>query len=213
MTVATWWTYEVRRCGHQAVTLPVLAAVLGYVGVAAGSEDGTLLGRTLLTSALPAATALVCAAVVAREPMPELHLSLPTPYPRTVARRLAWVAAVAAVTALALVALLTATGEPLEPGAALLELAGLGVLLGGAAVWATVRSGATAPAGGLVAAGVLAKLLLVDPVVPEGAGRALPALLAGGWLTVRALRSLGPGGPAGVRLGRGGGMYPGPGEA
>lgn len=79
MTVATWWTYEVRRCGHQAVTLPVLAAVLGYVGVAAGSEDATLLGRTLLTSALPAATALVCAAVVAREPMPELHLSLPTP--------------------------------------------------------------------------------------------------------------------------------------
>ncbi|MEU1055437.1 hypothetical protein ABZ397_23190 [Streptomyces sp. NPDC005876] len=212
MTIAAWWAYEVRRCGHQAVTLPALAALLGYTGVAAGSQDGGLLGRTLLTCALPAATALVCAAVVAREPMPELHLSMPTPYPRTVARRLAWVAALAAVTALAMVALLTATGEPLEPGPTLLELAGLGVLLGGAAVWATLRSGATAPAAGLVAAGVLGKLLIVDRVVPGAAGQAVPALLAGGWLTVSGLRALRPGGTSGIRLGRDGGAYAGTGE-
>ncbi|MCZ1011829.1 hypothetical protein O1L68_39660 [Streptomyces lydicus] len=109
--------------------------------------------------------------------------------------------------------LVAATGHPLAPMAVLLELAGLTVLLSGGAVWATVRTGSAASATGLVVAAVLAKLLLIDRVVPEGAGQALPALLAGVWLTALALRALGPGGRSGARLGHGAGAHFGPGEA
>lgn len=194
MTAATWWAYEARRCGRQAVILPLAAALLAYLASTAGPGTGMLLGRTLLSCALPAATALACAAVVAREPALELHLSLPTPYPLTVARRLGWPATVTAFAAVALVTLLSVTGDdPLDPGAVLLELAGLTVLLSGAAVWATVRSGSPAPATGLVVAAVLAKLLLFDRVLPEGAGQALPELLVGTLLTARALKALEPG--------------------
>lgn len=213
MIGAAWCAHEVRRCGIQAVALPALGALLGYVAVATGSDDGTLLGRSLLTSAPPAATALVCAGVVAREPMLELHLSLPTPYPRTVARRLAWIATVTSLTSMALVILLVATGEPVQPAPVLPELGGLSVLLSGAAVWATARSGSAAPATGLVVAAVFAKLLLVDRIVPEGPGQALPALLAGAYLTALALRSLGPSGHPGERLGRSAGPHFGMEEA
>ncbi|MCX4970329.1 hypothetical protein OHA98_37335 [Streptomyces sp. NBC_00654] len=199
MTAATWWTHEVRRCGKQAVALPVLAALLACVA-AVGLDGATVLGRALLSCALPAAAALACAAVVAREPLLELHLSLPTPYPRTVARRLAWPTAVTAVAALALVTTVTAAGQPLDLPGTLLNLAGLTVLLSGGAVWATVRSGSAAPATGLVVAVVLAKLLLVDRVVADGAGQALPALLIGGCLTAASLRTLGSGGRAGAGL-------------
>lgn len=190
MTIATWLPHEVRRCGKQALVLPVLAALLSCLATLTGPAGGTLLGRSLLTSALPAATALACAAVVARERMLELHLSLPTPYPRTVARRLLWPAAVTAFSALTLVTVVRAAEHSLDVGAALLELAGLTVLLAGGAVWATVRSGSPAPATGFVVAAVLAKLLLVDRVVPEGAGQAVPALLAGSVLILLALRAV-----------------------
>ena len=79
MTIATWLPHEVRRCGKQAFVLPVLAALLSCLAMLTGPGGGTLLGRALLTSALPTATALACAAVVARERLLELHLSLPTP--------------------------------------------------------------------------------------------------------------------------------------
>ncbi|MFI7408982.1 hypothetical protein ACIBU0_09980 [Streptomyces sp. NPDC049627] len=204
MTAATWWAYEARRCGRQAVVLPVLAALLAYVAYAAGPGAGMLLGRTLLSCALPAATALACAAVVVREPSPELHLSLPTPYPLTVARRLSWPATVTAAVAPALVTLLNLTGgHSVDTGTVLLELAGLTVLLSGAAVWATARSGSAAPATGLVVAAVLAKLLLIDHVLPDGTGRALPELVVGALLTARALKALEPG----ARLGRGSDAY------
>ncbi|WP_202510563.1 hypothetical protein [Streptomyces sp. SID5643] len=206
MTAATWWTYERRRCGRQVFVLPVLAALLAYAAVAADPAGGAMLGRVLLACALPAATALACAAVVAHDSLLELHLSLPTPYPRTVARRLVWPAAVTAVTAVALVALVAATGHHVDLWSTLLQLAGLTALLSGGAVWMTVRSGSAAPATGLVVATVMAKLLLVDRAVPEGASQALPALLGGALLTALALRDLAPGGPAvrdGVVLGRG----------
>ncbi|MFB7912973.1 hypothetical protein [Streptomyces sp. NPDC056061] len=193
MTAPPWWVHEARRCGRQAFLLPVLAALLAFTAVATGSGAGVVLDRALLSCALPTAAALACAAVLAREPMVELHLSLPTPYPRTVARRLAWPASVTAIAALALVALVAATGHHPGPLTTLLELSGLTTLLSGAAIWATVRTGSAAPAAGLIVAAVLAKLLLVDRVVPEGTAQAVPALLAGGWLLSLALRALRPG--------------------
>ncbi|MEV8395956.1 MULTISPECIES: hypothetical protein [unclassified Streptomyces] len=214
MTAATRWTHEARRCGRQAFLLPVLAALLAYLTSTTGSGAGAgmLLGRSLLSCALPAATALACAAVVAREQLLELHLSLPTRYPLAVARRLCWPVGVAALAAGVLVTLLALTGpREFDPAAVLLELAGLTVLLSGGAVWATVRFGSAAPATGLVVAAVLAKLLLVDRIVPDGTAGALLALPAGALLTVRALRALEPG-RAGARLDRGTAPYTSDGE-
>ncbi|MGW4561587.1 hypothetical protein ACWEN3_03965 [Streptomyces sp. NPDC004561] len=196
MTAATWWTYERRRCGRQAFVLPVLAALLSYTAVAAGPGGGMMLGRVLLDCALPTGAALACAAVVARDALLELHMSLPTPYPHTVACRIAWPAAVTAVTALALVTLVAATGHELDVWSMLLKLAGFTALLSGGAVWVTVRTRSAAPATGLVVATAMAKLLLVDRVVPDGAGQAVPALVAGIWLIALALRDLAPGGRA-----------------
>ncbi|MFF4605289.1 hypothetical protein ACFY12_21465 [Streptomyces sp. NPDC001339] len=190
-----------------------MAGLLAYAATASGPSSGMPLGRSLLTCALPAGMALACAAVVAREPMLELHLSLPTPYVRTVARRLAWPAVVSAVTASMLLTSVAVTGRLLNPVAVLWELVGLTVLLVGGAVWATVQSRSSGPATGLVVAVVLAKLLLVDPLVPEGAVQALPALLAGTWLTALALRTLGPGGRPAARLGRVARSHFGAGEA
>ena len=203
MTAAPWWAHEARRCGRQAFVLPVAAALVVFVAVATESGTGVVLDRALLSCALPAATALACAAVVAREPMFELHLSLPTPYPRTVVRRLVWPGGVTAVAVLVLVGLVAATGRRPGPTTTLLELSGLTVLLSGAAVWATVRTGSAASATGLVVAVVLARLLLIDRVVPEGAAQAVPALLVGGRLISLALRALRPGARSGARLGRG----------
>ncbi|MFI9625604.1 hypothetical protein [Streptomyces sp. NPDC052042] len=203
MTAAPWRAHEARRCGRQAFVLPALAALAAFVTVATGSGIGVVLGRALLSCALPTATALACAAVVAREPMLELHLSLPIPYPRTVARRLAWPASVTAAATLVLVGLVATTGHRPDPLTTLLELSGLTVFLSGAAVWATVRTGSAAPASGLVIAAVLAKLLLVDRVLPEGAAQGVPALVIGGYLFSLALRALRPGARAGARLGYG----------
>ncbi|MDI3388688.1 hypothetical protein QIS99_21125 [Streptomyces sp. B-S-A8] len=225
VTVANWWVHEARRCGRQAFVLPVLAALVAGATTATGQGSGMLLSRSLLTCAVPMATALACAAVVAREPMAELHLSLSTPYRRTVARRLAWPAAVTAVAAVALVNLPAAGDLPLDAATALVELAGLTVLLSGCAVWATVRTGSAAPAAGLVSAAVLAKLLLVDRVVPAGLVQAVPALLVGAVLTALALRGLGPDGRPDPNRRTGPGQHnaptgsgqndarPGPGEA
>ncbi|WP_431034437.1 hypothetical protein ACQYWQ_12185 [Streptomyces sp. P6-2-1] len=181
MATATWWTHEARHCGRQAFVLPVLAALLAATAAFAHSGAGTLLARTLLVCALPVATALACASVTAREPMPELHLSLPTPYPRTVLRRLCWPASIA---------VLGATALSLLPGAArfggpvllLPELAGLTTLLCGLAVWATARAGSATPAAGLVLSAVLVKVLLLDQLAPRGLATALPEFLAGALL-------------------------------
>ncbi|GAA3492351.1 hypothetical protein [Streptomyces cremeus] len=188
---AAWWPHEVRRCGRQALVLPLAAALLAYTAGTADSAAGPLLGRTVLSCALPVAAALACAAVVAREHMRELHLSLPTRYARTVARRLSWPAAVTAVAAVVLVTALAATGPRAfdDPLVLLWELAGTTALLCGGAVLAAVRSGSAAPATGLVLALVLAKLLLFDRVVPATA-QALPALVVGVLLTAGALRAL-----------------------
>ncbi|MEV7441336.1 hypothetical protein ACFWA6_19215 [Streptomyces sp. NPDC060020] len=205
-----WWRYEIRRCGKQAAVLPLVAAALAYAavggthGAGPGFAGGALLGRTLLSTALPAATALACAAVVVREPMTELHLTLPTPYARTLARRLAWPATVATASAVALLTAAVLAGLPLDPGGPvmLLQLLGLTALLSGSAVYVTVRSGSAAPATGLVVAAVLAKLLLVDRVLPEGLTQALPALLGGAVLAGMALRTVTPPNEAGPLLTR-----------
>ncbi|MEU8568897.1 hypothetical protein AB0C51_11130 [Streptomyces pathocidini] len=201
MTAATWWAHEARRCGRQAFALPALAALATYAAVATGPPGGTLLGRALLTSALPVGAALAVAATVAREPMAELHLTLPTSYPRTVARRLAVLASFTAVAAGGLVGLLAASGHVVSPAVTLPELAGLTALLGGCAAWATAAIGSAAAASTLVVAACLAKLLLVDRMVPEGFAQALPALVLGAWLTALALRALADGGRLGARPG------------
>ncbi|MGY1578118.1 hypothetical protein [Streptomyces sp. MN13] len=186
----SWWAYEARRCGRGALVLPLLAALAAWAAMATGPHGGSLLGRALLSTALPAATALACGSVIAREAMTELHLTLPTDYPRTVLRRLCWPAGSTAVAAAALVGALTAADRGIRPAAVLVELAGLTVLLTGCALWATARAGSSGAGAGLVTAVCLAKLLLLDRVAPHGAPQGVTAALAGVALTARALRLL-----------------------
>lgn len=187
------WVYEARRCGLAALALPCAAALAAWAAMVTGGAHGTLLGRALLTTALPAATALACASVVAREAMTELHLTFPTPYPHTVARRLCAPTALAVLAAVALVGVLTAAGRAIHPATVLTELAGLTALLTGCAVWGTARRGSAGTGTALVVAVCLAKLLLVDRVAPEGPPQGVPALLAGALLTALALRTLADG--------------------
>ncbi|WP_016906186.1 hypothetical protein [Streptomyces xiaopingdaonensis] len=184
------WAQEARRCGRTALLLPVLAAVAAFAAFSAGPPEGTLLGRLVLECALPVATALACATVVVREPMAELHMTLPTGYPRTVTRRLTLVGEASAVSALLLVAALLATGSSPAPAATLVELLAHTVLLSGTAVWSAVRFGSGAAATGTVAAVVVAKVLLLDQAVPQATVQAPWALLVGGALFLLALRTL-----------------------
>ncbi|MEV0982236.1 hypothetical protein [Streptomyces sp. NPDC049915] len=193
------WPHEARRCGLAALVLPCAAALVAWAAMATGDDpDGTLLGRALLTTALPAATALACASVVARETMTELHLTLPTRYPHTVARRLCAPTVLAVLAATALVGLLTATGRDIRPATTLTELAGLTALLTGCAVWGTARRGSAGAGTALVIAVCLAKLLLLDRVAPQGAPQGVPALAAGAVLTALALRTLADGDRSGA---------------
>ncbi|MFF6913779.1 hypothetical protein [Streptomyces sp. NPDC012466] len=200
MTAGAWhaWLHEARRCGRGALVLPLLAALTAWAATATGPGGGALLSRALITTAVPATTALACATVVAREPMAELHLTLPTGYPRTVARRLCWPAGVTAAAAVGLAVALTATDRPLGIAVLLTELAGLTVLLTGCAVWATVRAGSAGAGAGLIAAVCLAKLLLVDRIAPHGAPQGLPASMTGIALTALALQTLGDAERSGV---------------
>ncbi|OUC99540.1 hypothetical protein [Streptomyces swartbergensis] len=200
MPTGAWrpWLHEARRCGRGALTLPLLAAVAAWAATATGPEGGGLLARALITTAVPAATALACASVVAREPMAELHLTLPTSYPRTVARRLCWPAGATAVAAVVLAAALTTADRPFATAALLAELAGLTALLTGCAVWATVRAGSAGAGAGLVTAVCLAKLLLIDRIAPHGAPQGLPASMTGLALTALTLQALGDAERSGV---------------
>ncbi|MEE1786414.1 hypothetical protein PUR71_26435 [Streptomyces sp. SP17BM10] len=190
MTATPWLIHEARRCGLPALALPLLAALAaaGAAAAGTGTAGGTLAARTLITGTLPVATALACASVLAREHLLELHLTLPTPYPRTVARRLAWLGTTALLGTTVLTAVAATTAQ--DPVRTALELLGTTLLLSGCALRLTARTGTAAPAAGLVVALALGKLLLVDHAVPDGPARAVPAAVLGALLITTSLRGL-----------------------
>ncbi|MEU4156431.1 hypothetical protein [Actinoplanes sp. NPDC026670] len=108
----TLWRYEARRAGPAAVLGPPLAVALGVAAAFAYPEPSdTTTARILLGGlemAVPLAAAVVCSALIGRDPAREIQLAAPTPYRITLLRRmivvLAWTACVAALAAAVLIA-------------------------------------------------------------------------------------------------------------
>jgi hypothetical protein len=108
----TLWRYEARRAGWAAVLGPPIAVAAGLAAALASPQQediGTariLLGG--LEMAVPLAASVACASLVGRDPAVEVQLAAPTPYRATLLRRMAvilgWTAAVAALTAVVLIA-------------------------------------------------------------------------------------------------------------
>jgi hypothetical protein len=100
---------EWRLLGWRVIVIPALT-ILAFICLAFLGQMGstaTAITNTFLTAGIevvaPLSAALVVATAVGRDPLLEVHLSLPTPYGRTVFRRLA----LASIPAAALVWLMT----------------------------------------------------------------------------------------------------------
>jgi hypothetical protein len=108
------WRYEIRRTGWPSLSGPPVAAALVVVlAVLNTRASGAATARTLLSAlemAVPLAAGTGTAALVGRDPVVELQLSLPTPYRVTLARRLIITLAWSAVVALVVAGALLATG-------------------------------------------------------------------------------------------------------
>ncbi|MDN5750312.1 MAG: hypothetical protein L0H64_17675 [Pseudonocardia sp.] len=176
--------HEMRRCGMPALAvLTGTAVALGVVLVVLPSSWA----GWLVASALPLAFGMAAAMVAGGEDALELHLTLPTPYPRTLRRRLAVLVGVAAVVLAAVVGVLSASGRVHDPVQVLVDAGSVAILLLGTAVYAAVGSGSPGAPSAVVLTAWLAKLLVLDgalrgsgtaAVVAAGAGLAL-LLVAG----------------------------------
>ena len=200
MTDTSLWSYEARRAGPAALALPLLAAggiVAVSIAVSAAHQATTqgagLTMVRLVADVLPVTVGLAAAAVLGRERLLEVHLSLPTPYPVTVRRRLGVLGVVALIAATATLAVLDAAGQWTHPAhgpLALLVPAGPAVLMAGAGAWAGARWQSAAAASTTVIGVWLGQLLVWDRFV--GIWQLNKVLLAavGAGLLVAALRRL-----------------------
>lgn len=112
------WRYELGRAGWTTLAAPPLALIVPLALLALG---GTERERLLLAgpeAVLPLAVALVAVSIVARDPVTELHLTLPTRFRATLLRRLALLLVVAGVVAGLYCALLIALGAWAGPRSA-----------------------------------------------------------------------------------------------
>lgn len=161
--VADLWTHETRRAGPAAVALPIAAAVvLAVLAPAIGAGIAT---EALAAYAVPLVAGLAAAAIVAGERMVELHLTLPTVYPTTVARRLVLLSAATLAATGMTVGALGWAGTLTDPGATAIGVAAFAAAMIGVAAHAAARSGSAAGACAMVFAAWLGKILFVDRVV------------------------------------------------
>lgn len=179
--------YEVRRCGVGALAVPTgTAAALGVLLLALSSSwTGWLVG-----SVFPVAVGMAAAMVIAGEDALELHLTLPTAYPRTVRRRLVVLAVVSTAALAGLVGVLAAAGRVADPVAVLVTTGCFATLLFGTAVCVAVRAGSAGGASAVVLAVWLAKLLMLDGVLGRSGLGAVVVALAGAVLLAVAARLL-----------------------
>lgn len=190
------WRHEVRRCGKAVLAAPpvvvVLAALLSLM--ARGGLRDWLAGW-FPGALLPMAAGIAAVSVVSREAMAELQLTLPTPYPVTVRRRLAVLAVVVAVAGLAVLAVLTQGSRPALPDVAGLVAATAAFSLALIGVGTRVAAGTTATGGGPAATAVvsvwLAKTLMMDRVPVPQTAVSVAFAAAGVWLLVRGSRKAG----------------------
>ncbi|WP_338772356.1 hypothetical protein V7968_13050 [Nocardia vulneris] len=156
-----WW-YEIRRCGLGVlVTAPLVGVV---VGIALTAFDGATILRTVALEVVPLTAGLATAAVLGRERMRELHLTVRTPYPQTVARRLVLVGA-SACGEVASLGLLGWSAAAVAPGSLLVTTPAFTLALISVATFVVVASGSAAGASVIVVTVWSAKLLVLDQVV------------------------------------------------
>lgn len=175
--------HEVRRCGVPAVA--VLAGTAAAVALVLVAVPSGWVGRQAI-AVFPLAVGMAAAMVVGGEAALELHLTLPTPYPHTLLRRLAALLGSAAIGLAGLVAVLAAAGRAGDPVRVLVDTSGLVALLTGAAVWAAVVLGSAGASSSVVLTAWLAKLLVLDGVFRGSAVGAGVAVLGGVALLVAA---------------------------
>lgn len=200
MTDTSLWSHEARRAGPAALALPLLAAgaiIAVSIAVSAAHQATTqAAGLTmvrLVADALPVTVGVAAAAILGRERLLEVQLTLPTPYPVTVRRRLGVLAVVALIATTATLAVLGAAGQWTHPAhgpLALLLPAGPAVLLGGAGAWAGARWQSGAAASTTVIGVWLGQLLVWDRFVGMWQLNKVLLLVAGTGLLVGALRRL-----------------------
>lgn len=192
---ALWW-HEVRRCGAAPLLLPVLAAaaiVLLAIWVQDSSGrlgDG---GVRLTAMAFPAVAGVAGAAALGRERLVELHATSPTPYPSTVARRVAVLGAVVLVAAAVLVVALEARGLWLHPAHGLMGVvvpAAPAAFLIGLATWSTAVLRSAAAASMVVIAGWMFEIFFWDTYVAVWQVNRALLIVAGGALLLRGLHRM-----------------------
>jgi len=195
------WCHEARRCGPAALGLPALAAAgivvasLALHTAHAGSPE--VVGATMVRAVadlFPLTAGLAAAAVVGRECLTEIQLSVPTPYRVTLGRRVGVLGAVVLGAAAVCVAVLGTDHQWLDPAhglAALLVPAAPALLLIGAATWAGVALRSAAGASTVVLGAWLAQLLIADRFLGPWQVRAPVLALAGVGLAALAWRRLG----------------------
>lgn len=183
--VSLLW-HESRRCGPAVWALPVAGVVAGAAMTLFPSMARSNLLLAFCT-ALAALAGLCVAAVLGRERMLELHLSLPVPVPALVARRLAIVAALTVVAGAAAGGVALASGG----GGAEAALAVLCVAapFTGVVLWTWARRRSTAAASGALIAVWLGYALFWANRVPPEVGRPVCAVV-GALLLWRGLRAL-----------------------
>ncbi|MCM3886088.1 hypothetical protein [Frankia sp. R82] len=166
------WLHEARRCRPSTLALPLLSAAM-IVGVSAALSASTStsprdvgIGMVRLTADLfPVTAGLAACVAVGGERLVELHGSLPTPYPRTVLRRLLLVGLATLVGAIGVVVVLGLGGHWRSPASgALAPVVPMApaIYLGGVAVWAQAILRSTAAASTTVVAAWLAQLAVLD---------------------------------------------------
>ncbi|MFE0021734.1 hypothetical protein [Amycolatopsis sp. NPDC059021] len=183
------WLHEARRGGRVVLALPLAAAVV--LGGLVPSLGAGIVTRTLVADTLPVVAGLAAASVLTGERLVELHLTLPVPYPATVARRLAWLAVSALAGAVVLVAVPAAAGVLSGAAGALAGIVAFTAALLGVAAYAAARVRSAAGASAVVFAAWLAKVLIVDQAIRSVPVQAVLLLVAGAVLLRLATRRLG----------------------
>lgn len=169
------WTYEGRRAGPAALALPVLGAVgvivvavLAHAAYDASPHNQGLTMVRLVADGFPITAGLAAVALVGRERMVELHLSVATDYARTLRRRLTVLGAVTLLGAVACVSVLGAQGQWVNPASGIVAVlipAAPSIMLIGGGVWAGVQLGSAAAASITVLFLWLAQMTVLDRLV------------------------------------------------
>ncbi|AFT99094.1 hypothetical protein [Nocardia brasiliensis] len=156
------WRYEIRRCGLGVLAPTPLAGVV--IGIALVAFDGAMILRTVALEVVPLTAGLVTAAVLGRERMLELHLTVRTPYPQTVVRRLVLVGA-SVCGAVASIGALGWSAAAVAAGPLLVSTPAFALALISVATFVVVASGSAAGASAIVVTVWSAKLLVLDQIM------------------------------------------------